>query len=166
MTKEEIAKKKITDIVVVKDPKVSSRYKDGVKVPITTFIEDYMNGRVDINCDVQMLLQNRTHFFNYRYVGHHLKFLFSQFIPQVTIHSKAQDERVIRDHYDRGNDFFGSFLGDRMIYTVRCNLSRAIAYSISAADGAHSLLILQSTMAPTRQASPSRKQELIMRMHR
>lgn len=117
MTREEIAKKKITDIVVVRDPKVSSRYKDGVKVPITTFIEDYMNGRVDINCDVQMLLQNRTHFFNYQYVAHHLKFLVTQFIPQVTIHSKAQDERVIRDHYDRGNDFFGAFLGDRMIYT-------------------------------------------------
>ncbi len=117
MTREEIAKKKLTDIVVVRDPKVSSRYKDGVKVPITTFIEDYMNGRVDINCDVQMLLQNRTHFFNYQYVAHHLKFLVTQFIPQVAIHSKAQDERVIRDHYDRGNDFFGAFLGDRMIYT-------------------------------------------------
>lgn len=117
MTKEEISSKRLTEIVVVRDPKVASRYKDNRKVPITLFIEDYMNGRVDINCDVQMLLQNRTRFFSYRYVGHHLKFLFSQFIPQVTIHSKAQDERVIRDHYDRGNDFFDSFLGDRMIYT-------------------------------------------------
>ena len=76
-----------------------------------------MNGRVDVTYDIQRLLQSRTHFFNYKYVAHHLKFLFGQFIPQVTIHSKKQDERVIRDHYDRGNDFFGSFLGDRMIYT-------------------------------------------------
>lgn len=109
--------KNILDLVVVRDNSVSSRYKNGVKVPITTFIEDYMNGRVDVTCDIQKLLQNRTHFFNYKYVAHHLKFLFGQFIPQVTIHSKKQDERVIRDHYDRGNDFFGSFLGDRMIYT-------------------------------------------------
>ena len=109
--------KNILDVVSVRDPKVSSRYRNGVKVPITTFIEDYMNGRVDVNCDVQQLIQNRTLFFNYKFVGHHLKFLFKQFIPQVTIHSKKQDERVIRDHYDRGNDFFGSFLGDRMIYT-------------------------------------------------
>lgn len=109
--------KNILDVVTVRDQKVSSRYRNGVKVPITTFIEDYMNGRVDVNCDVQQLIQNRTIFFNYKFVMHHLKFLFKQFIPQVTIHSKKQDERVIRDHYDRGNDFFGSFLGDRMIYT-------------------------------------------------
>lgn len=107
----------IEDLVIPKDNSTRSRYRNGVKVPITTFIEDYMNGRVDVTCDIQRLLQSRTHFFNYNYVGHHLKFLFGQFIPQVTIHSKKQDERVIRDHYDRGNDFFGSFLGDRMIYT-------------------------------------------------
>src|SRR6516225_7904941 len=117
MTKEEVRTKKTSEIIIPRDPKVASRYKDGVKVPITTFIEDYMNGRVDVTCDVQMLMQNRTIFFNYNFVGHHLKFLISQFIPQVTIHSAKQDERVIRDHYDRGNDFFGSFLGDRMIYT-------------------------------------------------
>ncbi len=109
--------KNIEDIVKVRDNSVKSRYKNGVKVPITTFIEDYMNGRVDITCDVQKLLQSRTHFFNYKFVGHHLKFLISKFLPSVLIHSKAQDERIIRDHYDRGNDFFGAFLGDRMIYT-------------------------------------------------
>lgn len=117
MQKDSVASKQLLDLVVVRDKKVSSRYRNGVKVPITTFIEDYMNGRVDLNCDVQELIQSRTHFFNYNYVGHHIKFLLGQFIPQVTIHSKAQDERVIRSHYDRGNDFFGGFLGDRMIYT-------------------------------------------------
>src|SRR6185295_13957419 len=90
---------RILDYVVVKDSKVSSRYKNGVKVPITTFIEDYMNGRVDVNIDIQQLIQNRLLFFNYKFVGHHLKFLVSQFIPQVTIHSKKQDEKVIRGHY-------------------------------------------------------------------
>jgi cyclopropane fatty-acyl-phospholipid synthase-like methyltransferase len=117
MTKEDIRTKKLTDLVVPRDSKVASRYRDGQKVPITTFIEDYMNGRVDITCDLQMLMQNRTIFFNYNYVGHHLKFIFSRFIPEVTVHSAKQDERIVRDHYDRGNDFFGSFLGDRMVYT-------------------------------------------------
>ena len=117
MQKNQLPSKNIRDLVVIRDNSVNSRYKNGVKVPITTFIEDYMNGRVDINCDLQLLLQNRTLFFNYHFVGHHLKFLFSKFIPEVAIHSKAQDERVIRAHYDRGNDFFGSFLGDRMVYT-------------------------------------------------
>jgi len=68
--------KNIKDLVVVKDSGVSSRYKNGVKIPITAFIEDYMNERVDVTCDIQNLLQDRTHFFNYRFVGHHLKFLF------------------------------------------------------------------------------------------
>jgi cyclopropane fatty-acyl-phospholipid synthase-like methyltransferase len=112
-----IQTKNITDLVVVKDNNVAPRYKNGVKTPITTFIEDYMNGRVDLNCDVQDLFKARTQFFNYQFVGHHLKFLFSRFIPEVAIHSKAQDERIVRDHYDRGNDFFGGFLGDRMCYT-------------------------------------------------
>lgn len=108
---------KISDLIIPRDKKLRSRYASGEKVPITTFIEDYMNGRVDVTCDIQMLLQNRKIFFNYNFVGHHLKFVLSRFIPEVTIHSRAQDERIVRSHYDRGNDFFGSFLGDRMVYT-------------------------------------------------
>ena len=38
-------------------------------------------------------------------------------IPEVIIHSQAQDEEQVRDHYDRGNDFYSWFLGSRMIYT-------------------------------------------------
>ncbi|HEY3875167.1 MAG TPA: cyclopropane-fatty-acyl-phospholipid synthase family protein [Candidatus Kapabacteria bacterium] len=109
--------KNIRDLIQIRDQSVASRYRNGEKTSITDFIEDYMNGRVDVTCDVQELLQSRTLFFNYKYVGHHLKFLFSRFLPEVMIHSKKQDERVIRDHYDRGNDFFGGFLGDRMVYT-------------------------------------------------
>ena len=41
----------------------------------------------------------------------------TNFVPEVAIHSKSQDERIVREHYDRGNDFFGWFLGERMIYT-------------------------------------------------
>ncbi|HET6401224.1 MAG TPA: cyclopropane-fatty-acyl-phospholipid synthase family protein [Candidatus Kapabacteria bacterium] len=117
MSSKTILSKNIRDLVIVRDKSVDFRYKNGVKAPITDFIEDYMNGRVDITCDLQELIQNRTLFFKYAYVNHHLKFLFSRFIPEVTIHSKKQDERVIRSHYDRGNDFFGGFLGDRMVYT-------------------------------------------------
>ena len=117
MTQDSTQLKNILDFITVKDNGVSSRYKNGTKVPITTFIEDYINGRVDVNCDLQSLMQNRTHFFSYRFVAHHLKFFFRHFISQAAIHSKKQDERVIRDHYDRGNDFFASFLGDRMVYT-------------------------------------------------
>jgi sphingolipid C9-methyltransferase len=43
--------------------------------------------------------------------------MFTNFLPEVLIHSKEQDVRIGRAHYDRGNDFFGWFLGPRMIYT-------------------------------------------------
>jgi cyclopropane fatty-acyl-phospholipid synthase-like methyltransferase len=43
--------------------------------------------------------------------------VFTRLIPDVVIHSSAQDESQIRDHYDRGNDFYSWFLGPRMIYT-------------------------------------------------
>jgi hypothetical protein len=68
----------------------------------------------------------------------HLYFLVSKWIPDVLSHSKLQDTGQVRDHYDRGtihdtdhhlspsnpftgdgaeDDFFGMFLGERMIYT-------------------------------------------------
>ncbi|HET7152391.1 MAG TPA: class I SAM-dependent methyltransferase [Candidatus Kapabacteria bacterium] len=59
----------------------------------------------------------RGGYFKYSLVPHHFKFIFSRFIPEVLIHSKKQDERIIREHYDRGNDFFAAFLGPRMVYT-------------------------------------------------
>lgn len=42
---------------------------------------------------------------------------FTRFLPDVIMHTSAQDESQIRDHYDRGNDFYSWFLGPRMIYT-------------------------------------------------
>ena len=38
-------------------------------------------------------------------------------IPEVILHTRSQDEEQVRDHYDRGDDFYGWFLGPRMIYT-------------------------------------------------
>lgn len=101
---------------IVPGPKVQSRYK-GAKVPFTTVIEDYIHGRVDIEGDFRDFIRRRTEHVSYKLVADHFKFLLTRFIPEVTIHSKKQDERIVQDHYDRGNDFFNWFLGPRMIYT-------------------------------------------------
>jgi len=45
------------------------------------------------------------------------RYVFCNLIPEVINHSQAQDEDQVRDHYDRGNDFYSWFLGPRMIYT-------------------------------------------------
>lgn len=117
MEEQDFRNARLADVVRPRDNRVGSLYQTEGKVPITQFIEDYINGRVDIACDIQSLLQNRTRFFNYRLTGHSYNFFVKKFIPSVVIHSKKQDERIIREHYDRGNDFFASFLGDRMVYT-------------------------------------------------
>jgi cyclopropane fatty-acyl-phospholipid synthase-like methyltransferase len=90
---------------------------DGSKVPITTLIEDYIHERLDIVGDFRAFIRERNDVVGYSFVADHFKFLFTNFLPEVLIHSKAQDVRIAREHYDRGNDFFGWFLGPRMIYT-------------------------------------------------
>jgi sphingolipid C9-methyltransferase len=54
---------------------------------------------------------------DYSFVADHFKFVFTRFLPEVINHSQEQDIRIGRAHYDRGNDFFGAFLGPRMVYT-------------------------------------------------
>ena len=117
MEQQEIAKASLPELISVRDKAVGDRYSGKKIVPIGHFVEDFINGRIDVNCDVQALLQQRNRFFDYSFIPHHYNFFFSKFIPSVAIHSRKQDDRIIRNHYERGNDFFGGFLGDRMVYT-------------------------------------------------
>ncbi len=107
---------KASDFIIVKDPKVSSRYQKN-KTQIGHFVQDYINEKIDINTDLMEMLQYRDELFTYDYIWHHYKFFISRMIPEIVIHSKKQDERIVRDHYDDKNDLFNWFLGPRMIYT-------------------------------------------------
>lgn len=105
------------DFIVTNTYAASSRYKNGKKISFALFVEDFINGNIDIDGNFEDFMNCRSEFFEYALTGHHFKFLFSRFIPEVLIHSKNQDERIVREHYDRGNDFFAAFLGPRMVYT-------------------------------------------------
>src|SRR5688572_24239314 len=108
--------KRLTDYVVFHDKKLEKKYANA-PIPMATLYEAYFDGALDIPGDIYKLLRDRNQFVNYRLTPQHFKWAVTNFIPEVTIHSKAQDERIVREHYDRGNDFFGWFLGERMIYT-------------------------------------------------
>jgi cyclopropane fatty-acyl-phospholipid synthase-like methyltransferase len=108
----------LADYVHFRDTKLASRYlgAKGATIPMTKLFEAYLDGKVDIP-DMDAFLEARKDLVTYDIVDDHWKFFFTRFIPEVAIHSKAQDERIVREHYDRGDDFFEAFLGDRMVYT-------------------------------------------------
>jgi cyclopropane fatty-acyl-phospholipid synthase-like methyltransferase len=105
----------LTDLVSFQDRTLAARYS-GRKIPMTTLFEAYLDGLIDIP-DMDAFLDARRDIVNYALTRHHLEFFVTRFIPEVAIHSKAQDERIVREHYDRGDDFFDAFLGERMVYT-------------------------------------------------
>src|SRR5215467_11136552 len=108
--------KSLSDYVVFNDKKLARRYAH-TRIPMATLYEAYFDGDIDIPGDIDQLLKDRDLFVKYTLTPGHLRWAVTNFVPEVTIHSKAQDERIVREHYDRGNDFFGWFLGERMIYT-------------------------------------------------
>ena len=107
---------RICDFVKVKDNSLASRYK-GNTVAVGHFVEDYMHQRIDLVHDFKDVMKHKNELFTWDFVGHHYKFFLTRFIPEVLIHSQAQDERIVRSHYDDKNELFNWFLGPRMIYT-------------------------------------------------
>ena len=106
----------LNDSVVFKDQKLARRYAKK-PIPMATLYEAYFDGDLDIPGDIYAFLRKRNDFVKYSLTTEHLRWAVTNFIPEVVIHSKSQDRRIVREHYDRGNDFFGWFLGERMVYT-------------------------------------------------
>src|SRR5208283_2706825 len=105
----------LNDIVVFHDKTLESHYTSG-RIPMTTLFEAYLDGDVDIP-DMDAFLDARDRIVTYSLTMEHIKQLVTKMIPEWTIHSQAQDKRIVREHYDRGDDFFEAFLGERMVYT-------------------------------------------------
>jgi cyclopropane fatty-acyl-phospholipid synthase-like methyltransferase len=106
---------KLTDLIAFNDKQLAARYAT-TKIPMDTLFEAYLDGAVDIP-DMDAFLEARRELVNFTLTKKHFEFFFTRMIPEVAIHSKAQDRRIVREHYDRGDDFFEAFLGDRMVYT-------------------------------------------------
>ena len=104
-----------SDYVVFVDKRLERRFGHG-PIPMETLHEAYVEGAIDIP-DLGAFLDTRAELVDFKITLGHLRFLVTRMIPEWLIHSKSQDQRIVRDHYDRGDDFFEAFLGDSMIYT-------------------------------------------------
>jgi cyclopropane fatty-acyl-phospholipid synthase-like methyltransferase len=105
----------LSDVVVFADRKLRARYPD--RVPMAALLEAYLDGALDIP-DIDAFLDARHDLVTFDLTPEHVKFLVTRMIPEWLIHSRSQDKRIVRENYDRGDDFFQAFLGESMTYTA------------------------------------------------
>lgn len=111
-------RKTVNDFLEFDDAELARKWS-GKKVPISDVYEAYIEGRIDIPLAKWNEFFNTRHeTMSFRLTDSHVKWAFTNFLPEVAIHSKAQDSRIVSEHYNRGNDFFGWCLGEAMVYTA------------------------------------------------
>ncbi|OWZ32955.1 sphingolipid C9-methyltransferase [Cryptococcus neoformans var. grubii Br795] len=117
--------KPISHYLDFKDKELEEKYKDR-KIPMQIFHDAYFDKKVDFKGDVLDVMEYRHDWATFEFTPELFKYVFTKLIPDVIFHSQAQDEDQVRDHYDRGDDFYSWFLGPRMIYTggVMTDISR------------------------------------------
>ncbi|KAI6784822.1 uncharacterized protein J7T54_007915 [Emericellopsis cladophorae] len=95
-----------------------AKFRGQNKVPMGDFYEMYFDGEVDFKGDALEILEYRHDWASFRFTIGLIKFFLTGTLPDVIWrHQRSDDETQVRDHYDRGDDFYGWFLGPRMIYT-------------------------------------------------
>jgi hypothetical protein len=59
--------------------------------------------------DVLEIMEQRHDWAKMTFTPQLFKYVFTELIPEVIVHSKSQDEEQVRDHYDRAYHFILSF---------------------------------------------------------
>ena len=128
--------KPVADYVSFRNKEDEAKYKGKGKIPIEIFYELYFNSEADFRGDCLEIMEMRHDWATFNFTPGVFKHFLTGFIPEMLIHSRSQglclifniimgvpqansvaDEEQVRDHYDRGDDFYAWFLGPRMIYT-------------------------------------------------
>lgn len=107
--------KNLSDFVVFKDASLARRMATQ-KPAMSTLCEAYLAEALDIP-DLEAFFDARAELVHYSLTFEHVRQFVTRMVPEWTLHSLAQDRRIVREHYDRGDDFFAAFLGERMVYT-------------------------------------------------
>ncbi|KUJ07880.1 S-adenosyl-L-methionine-dependent methyltransferase [Mollisia scopiformis] len=107
----------IEHYLTFKNAEDKAKYSGHSKIPYETFYTKFFDGEVDVNGDCLEVLEYRHDWASFRFTVGLFKHVFLGFAPEMIMHTRSQDEEQVRDHYDRGDDFYGWFLGPRMVYT-------------------------------------------------
>jgi hypothetical protein len=101
----------IEEYLTIKDSGLKAKYNGKNKIPIETFFEAYFDGSIDMKEGADMLevLEQRFDWARFNFTLSQAKFFLTQWIPETIWHSKKQDEDQVREHYDRGDDFYNWF---------------------------------------------------------
>lgn len=60
--------------------------------------------------DVLDIMEQRHDWAKMTFTPELFKYVFMNLLPEVIVHSQSQDEEQVRDHYDRGDDFYAWFV--------------------------------------------------------
>ena len=74
-----------------------------------TWFEAYFDQKIDIKGDMLETLERRYDWARFVFTLNQAKFFLTQWVPETLWHSRKQDEDQVRDHYDRGDDFYNAF---------------------------------------------------------
>ncbi|KAJ2708509.1 hypothetical protein H4R19_004708 [Coemansia spiralis] len=103
--------------MTILDKALKAQYHGHRKIPMEEFFERYFDGDIDLTGDALEIFEKRYDWAFFPITRNVAQFFVLQWIPELLWHSRKQDETQVRDHYDRGDDFYAAFLGERMIYT-------------------------------------------------
>ncbi|CAH7675699.1 cyclopropane-fatty-acyl-phospholipid synthase [Phakopsora pachyrhizi] len=106
---------------IIKDPLLNKKYgeeqaKNG-KIPMQVWHDAFFDGKIELKGDMLDILEYRHDWASFHLTPTLFKYVITRLIPEVILHTTSQDEEQVRDHYDRGDDFYRWFLGPRMVYT-------------------------------------------------
>ncbi|XP_028398030.1 sphingolipid C9-methyltransferase-like [Dendronephthya gigantea] len=108
---------RLPEFVEFRDASFGKTYESKT-IPLETLIEAYADEKVDFRGDVLECFEQRENFSSFALTWNHVKIFCCNFLPELLSHTRLQDLDQVRDHYDRGNDFYEAFLGSMMIYTA------------------------------------------------
>lgn len=89
----------------------------GKKIPMETLYQAYVSEQLDFKDDLYEVMLRRNQLFRFCFTWGDWKYYFRTFLRQKLAHTESADRDDVAPNYDRGNDFYGWFLGETMVYT-------------------------------------------------